>query len=71
MTFCGLLSIVILQIHNSSDGRQLHATASKDGAIKVQNLRVQNTIVKVSSELLQSVSLHVKDLTLHFRYGME
>ena len=33
-----LLSIVILQIHYSSDGRRLYASASKDGAIKVQNL---------------------------------
>ena len=55
--------IVVLQVHYSSDGHQLYATASKDGAIKVQKLRVQNTIVKVSIELLESVSLHVKDLT--------
>ena len=62
--------IVVLQVHYSSDGR-LYATASKDGAIKVQILRVQNTIVK---SLIESVSLHVKDMILvglfYFRYGM-
>ena len=40
--------IVVLQVHYSSDGR-LYATASKDGAIKVQ--------VKALVELLECVSL--------------
>ena len=54
--------IVVLQVHYSSDGR-LYATASKDGAIKVQKPLAQSTIiVKALVELLECVSLCM-DLT--------
>ena len=58
--------IVVLQVHYTSDGR-LYATASKDGAIKVQKL-------KSTKYDCEGCTVYVKDMIFvclfHFRYGM-
>ena len=66
--------IVVLQVHYSSDGR-LYATASKDGAIKVQKPLSTKYDCEGFIELLECFTVHVKDVIFvglfYFRYGME